>query len=153
MQGKLRKFLVIGLVSSALGLGLAAGPASANEAAVKYRQAVMKALGGHMGSVAAIVKGQVGHKDHLAGHGEAIAAIGAMTKDMFPSDSNNVAGTKALPAVWEKPEDFAKVVAAFETASANFAEAAGGGDMAAVGAALGQLGQSCGGCHKPFRGK
>ena len=153
MQGKLRKFFVIGLVSGAIGLGLAAGPASANEAAVKYRQAVMKALGGHMGSVAAIVKGEVANKDHLAGHAQAIAALGKMTKDIFPADSNNVGGTKALAAVWDKPDDFAKAVAAFETASAGFADAAGGGDMAAVGAALGQLGQSCGGCHKPFRGK
>ena len=153
MQGKLRKFLVIGLVSGALGLGLAAGPASANEAAVKYRQSVMSALGGHMGAIVAIVKGQVDHKDHLAGHADAIAAIGKMAKDIFPEDSMEGADTRALPAIWEKPEDFAKAVSAFETASANFAKAASGGDMAAVGAALGQLGQSCGGCHKPFRGR
>ena len=31
------------------------------------------------------------------------------------------------------------------------AEAADSGDMAAVGAAMGNLGQACGGCHKPFR--
>jgi cytochrome c556 len=153
MQGKLRKFLVIGLVSGALGLGLATGPASANEAAVKYRQAVMKALGGHMGSVVAIVKGQVPNKDDLEGHAQAIAAIGEMAEGLFPEDSMEGADTRALPDIWNKPEDFAKAVSAFESASANFAEAAGGGDMAAVGAALGQLGQSCGGCHKPFRGK
>lgn len=153
MQGKLLKYFVIGVVTGAIGLGLAAGPASANEAMVKYRQAVMKALAGHMGSSAAIVKGEVANKDHLVGHAEAIAAMGNMAKDMFPADSKDVGETKALAAVWDKPEDFAKAVAAFETASAGFAEAAGSGDMAAIGAAFGKLGQSCGGCHKPFRGK
>ena len=153
MQGKLRKFFVIGLVSGAMGLGLAAGPASASEAAVKYRQVVMKALAGHMGASAAIVKGEVAYKDHLVGHAEAIAAVGTMAMDIFPAESKGVGDTKALPAIWDKPEDFAKAVEAFETASTGFAEAAGSGDMAAIGAAFGKLGQSCGGCHKPFRSK
>jgi len=151
MQGKLGKFFALALVSALFAFTLTAGKASADEADVKYRQAVMKSLGGHMASVVAIVKGQVDHKDHLAAHADAIAGMGKIVKDIFPEGSDMAADTKALPAIWEKPDDFAKAVAAFETASANLAKAADSGDMAAVGAALGPLGQSCGGCHKPFR--
>lgn len=152
MIGKFRKFIVFALITGFLGLGVLATPASADEAAIKYRQGVMKALGGHMGSVAAIVKGKVAHKGHLAGHADAIAAIGKMTGDIFPKDSG-MGKTGALPAIWEKPDDFAQAVAAFEDASVQFAMAANGGDMGAIGAALGGLGKSCGGCHKPFREK
>ncbi|MBL6946518.1 MAG: cytochrome c [Rhodospirillales bacterium] len=75
-----------------------------------------------------------------------------MTGDIFPKDSG-MGKTGALPAIWEKPDDFAQAVAAFEDASVQFAMAANGGDMGAIGAALGGLGKSCGGCHKPFREK
>ncbi|MBC8159330.1 MAG: cytochrome c, partial [Alphaproteobacteria bacterium] len=108
--------------------------------------------GGHMGSVAAIVKGKVPHSGHLAAHGAAIAAIGEMTGDLFSKESG-MGKTAALPAIWEKPDDFAKAVAAFKMASADFAKASMGSDMGAVGEALGKLGGSCGGCHKPFRMK
>ncbi|MBL6927633.1 MAG: cytochrome c [Rhodospirillales bacterium] len=147
MTRKFTKFMIFALLATVL-----TAPAMADEAAIKYRQAVMKALGGHMGSVAAIVKGNVAHSGHLADHGSAIAGIGKMTADLFPKGSD-MGKTSALPAIWEKPGDFAKAVAAFETASADFAMAAKGGDMGAVGAALGKLGTACGGCHKPFRMK
>lgn len=151
MQGKYRKFFALVLVSSIFGFALSAGSASAGEADIKYRQAVMKALGGHMGAAVAIVKGAVDNKSHLTEHANAIAGIGRMTGDVFPKGSDMGAETRALPVIWEKPDDFAKVVAAFATASDNFAKAANSGDMGAVGAALGELGKSCGGCHKPFR--
>ncbi len=119
---------------------------------MKSPQAVMKALGAHMGWVAAMVKGTFAHWGRHSIYGSAIAGIGKMTADLFPKGSD-MGKTSALPAIWEKPGDFAKAVAAFETASADFAMAAKGGDMGAVGAALGKLGTACGGCHKPFRMK
>ena len=41
---------------------------AAEDGAVKYRQSVMKALGGHMGATARIVKGDAGAKHHLVAH-------------------------------------------------------------------------------------
>lgn len=146
------KFTVLAL-AAALGIVLIGGPALAdNEGAFKYRQSVMKALAGHMGAAAGIIKGQVDLKDQLAGHADAIAALGKMTHNIFPKGSD-VADTAALPAIWEKPDDFAKAVAAFETASAAFAGVAGGGDMQAIAAAFGAVGKSCGGCHQSYRKK
>jgi len=149
--GKAVKVIAIALIA-AFGFGLAGGPASADEAAIKYRQSVMKAIGAHMAAVAPIVKGQIDAKGHLPGHASAVAAMGAVTKDLFPKGSD-AGQTAALAAIWEKPDDFAKAVAAFETASAKFAETAQGGDMQAIGAAFGDLGKSCGGCHQSFRKK
>lgn len=149
--GNAGRYVVVALIA-AFGLGLAGGSALADEAAVKYRQSVMKAVAAHMAATGALVKGEVDAKGHLPGHANAVAAIGAMTRDLFPAGSD-VGNTAALPAVWEKPDDFAKAVAAFETASANFAGVAGGGDMPAIAAAFAELGRSCGGCHQTFRKK
>ena len=137
------------VVGAALGLANVAAAADADNA-IKYRKANMKALGGHMGSVVAIIKGEVGHTGHLAGHAAAIAAIGEWVGDLFPAGSGE-GDTKALPVIWEKPDDFKKAVAAFAEASARLAEVAEGSDMKAVGPAVGALGKTCGGCHKPFR--
>jgi cytochrome c556 len=150
--GKTAKLIAVALIS-AFGFGLAGGPALADEAAIKYRQSVMKALAGHMGALAPLVKGQIDAKNHLPGHANAVATMGPATKDLFPKGSEAGAETATLPAVWEKPDEFAKAAAAFETASAKFATVAGGGDMQAIAAAFGDLGKSCGGCHQAFRKK
>ena len=126
--------------------------ADASEADIKYRQAVMKALGGHMGSIAGIAKGEVGHTKHMFGHASAINAIAAMTSDIFPKGSGGE-NTRAKDEIWQKWSEFEKGISAFQAASAKLLEAANSGDKGAVGAALGGVGKSCGGCHKPFRSK
>jgi len=147
--GKVGGLVVVAMIA-AFGFVLAGGPALADEAAVKYRQSVMKAVAAHMAATAALVKGEAGATAHLPGHADALAAMGAMAKDLFPAGSGG-GDTAALPVIWEKPDDFAKVAAAFETASANLASVAGGGDMPAIAAAFGELGRTCAGCHQTFR--
>lgn len=130
----------------------AAGPAAHadSSADVKYRQAVMKALGNHMGSIAAIAKGEVGHAGHMAGHVAAIDALASMTGDVFPEGSGGDA-TRAKDEIWRDTAGFEAAVAAFRVAAAKLLEAAEAGDAGAVGAALGGVGRTCGGCHKAFR--
>lgn len=121
---------------------------------IKYRQTNYKAVGAHMGAMAAIVKGEVDHKDQLAVHAAAISAIADNAASLFPKGSGPEAGdTKALAVIWEDEAGFQEVLDGFKTAAANAAEVAKTGDMAAFGGALKQLGASCGACHKAYRGK
>jgi cytochrome c556 len=56
--------------------------------------------------------------------------------------------------IWEKWAEFEQAAQKFEEESAKFAEVAQGGDMAAIGPALGAFGKNgCGGCHETFREK
>ena len=56
--------------------------------------------------------------------------------------------------IWEKWSEFEQAAQKFEEESAKFAEVAQGGDMAAIGPALGAFGkQGCGACHETFREK
>jgi cytochrome c556 len=120
------------------------------DAAFKYRKAVMSALGGHMGSLGAIAKGEVSHGNHMVGHAAAINAIAGMTADLFPAGSGGD-NTRAKDEIWSNAADFKAKVADFQNAAAMVFAAANSGDAAAVGKAMGALGGSCGGCHKPYR--
>jgi cytochrome c556 len=146
----------IGVLAAGLALGIAAQAlADTPENLVKYRQSVMKAIGGHMGSIAAVVKGEVGFTGHVAGHARGIEEMSLIVPETFPANSGpmDVADTEALPEIWEEPAKFKQAVSDFQAAAAKFAAVAEGGDMSAIGDGLGALGKTCGGCHKPFRKK
>jgi cytochrome c556 len=153
--------LMAGMTALAVTLGattLGAGTANAaDEPAnlIKYRQSTMKAIGGHMGAIAGVVKGEVSFSDELFGHAHAINEMSKNLVRLFPQGSGTEAGeTRALPAIWEKPDDFAASVKSLQDESAKLMEVAKAGDMGAIGAQVGALGKnSCGGCHNNFRKK
>ena len=61
--------------------------------------------------------------------------------------------SKALPLIWDNWEDFKARFDANAASSARMLAAAQANDAAAYGAALQEIGQSCGGCHMMYRGR
>jgi cytochrome c556 len=146
----------------ATGLGAAVAFAADEPAnVVKYRKAFMGANGAHITMIAAVVKGEVSLTDEVPAHAHALAEQGklltANLQKLFPEGTakgETGEESAALPAIWEKWDEFAQAAQKFEEESAKFAEVAEGGDMAAIGQQLGALGkQGCGGCHETFREK
>jgi len=136
-------------ITSALVLAIGIGAASADdEGAIKHRQAVMKAVGGNMGAMVAILKGQVGFMEDMPLHARAMNELAQISAKVFPEGSD-FGETDALEAIWEKPEDFKKAVQAFQVAAGALNKVAGSGDRGAIG----NLGKSCKGCHDDFRKK
>lgn len=133
----------------ALGTVLATAPTMvlADGHAIKYRKAVMKAIGGHMGAISGILKG-AGDAADLKAHTDAMAAMAHVSRTIYPEGSD-FGDTKALDAIWDKPAEFKTAVDNFVMAAD--ALKATNGDPAKVGAALGALGKSCKGCHEGFR--
>ncbi len=151
------QFLIrISLVFAAIALtgGLQTAMAD-SEGAIKYRQSVMKAVGGHMGSIAMIVKGKGGNVADLKGHAHALAELARVAGGIFPDHSTPLDGvTAAKPDIWDKPDEFKAVLSAFQAETAKLAKVADSGDMAAFGKQLGVVGKgTCGACHKTFRVK
>ena len=66
------------------------------------------------------------------------------------TSSEEMEGTRALPAIWENREDFESKHAALQEA-ATALQGAAGTDLAALQAAMGGVGQACGSCHENFR--
>ena len=150
---KFKKILVSTIAAGVLAT--TASAAFAGEEAIEYRKAVMKAVGGHMKGRSMILKGQAGDMSDIASHASAMAGLAKATETAFPEGSGPMDGkTEAKMDVWEKPDDFKKVTAAFVEYSNALAEAAKSGDKAAIGAALGALGKNgCKACHDGFREK
>jgi cytochrome c556 len=151
--------LVLGLAACALvAATLDAAPAVAvDEPAnvIKYRQAVMRANGGHLGAIAGVARGEVSFADEVLGHAHAIAEMSQNMERLFPPGSgkdDTEQKSAALPAIWERPEEFSAAIANFQEKAATFLEVAEGADQATLARELGVLGQQgCGGCHENFR--
>ena len=60
--------------------------------------------------------------------------------------------TVAKPEIWADADKFAKAFENWQAAVTVVADVAGDGQKVLAGA-VGELGKTCGGCHKPFRAK
>ena len=148
--------LIIAACATCVCVGLTAPAAAVDEPEniIKYRQGVMKAIGAHIGGIAGVMKGEVSFKGHIAAHARGLHEMSKLLSgDLFPEGTGNDAfpKTRALPKIWTEWSDFEAGIKKMEEESAKLVEVAQSGDMGAIGAQLGNLGKSCGGCHKPFR--
>ncbi len=131
-------------------------PAAAQDvnAAIKARQSHMGLMAFNIGILGSMARGL---SDYDADAAQAAADnIVTMTQlnqsGYWPagSDSDSVAESNALPAIWT---DFGGVMergAALSTAAMNLQAVAGDG-LEAMQGALGPLGGACGACHEDYR--
>ncbi len=138
-----------------LGSGAQALAVDEPENVIKYRQSVLKAIGGHTGAIVAVVKGEVSYVGDVAAHARGIHEMSKLLPGLFPEGTgrDNYPETRALPALWNDRAKFEASAKDLQVQSAKLAAVAEGGDLAAIGAQLENLGKACGSCHKPFRAK
>ena len=147
------KKIILAACALAVSVTLSSPQAFADPAGeLKYRKTTMKSVGGHMGSIVGILKQNTANSANLQVHADGMVALAGITASLFPKGSN-VGETTVLPLVWEKTTEFAAAIKQFQDASMGLSMAAKTGDMAAVGAAVGNLGKSCKNCHENFREK
>lgn len=126
---------------------------------IKYRQNVMKSLGGHVGAADRLVRGQVPLMDQLEMHATAARDIAGTITTLFPTDSippeAEFAGatvpTEALASIAEKPEAFEKAAQDAVDATAALVKVVQAGNKQELPLAFKRVGESCKGCHKDFR--
>lgn len=147
---KLAPALAVGFCLAVPAAFVTAQEEPAPEDAKDYRQTVMHAMGAHVSAISMHLRNLVEDHGFLDEHAQSLASTAAELSYVFPAGSN-VGDSEALPAIWEKPEEFTKAVTDAERATAALAEAASTGDRKAVGAALRDVGTACRGCHDNFR--
>lgn len=127
---------------------------SSGAATIKYREAMMKAIGGHWGAIATTLK-EGDTTGAIAVHAEAVAGLAKELAPAFAEGSGPMDGeTDALADIWDKKDEFAKVMAAFQAESAKLAEVAKSGDKKAIAAQFGATGKAgCKSCHDGFKKK
>jgi cytochrome c556 len=119
---------------------------------IKYRQLVMKAIGGHMGASTQIVRGKVSPEGDLAMHATALAQLTSNLTRLFPEGSD-FGETEAKPEIWDNWDKFEQAAGKAKQATAAFAEAVASGDAATIKATHQDVGKACKGCHEDFRQK
>lgn len=152
LERALASLLFAGVLAGTGAAAVQAQDAGNPKDLVEYRQAVMRSLGGHAGSIARIVKGQV-DVDHLQAHAEAIAATAPAVSDIWWDNStyDDYEKTDALPAIWENPDDFQSKIEDFQTAAEEFVAAVETGERSQILQGFQALGKSCGDCHDDYR--
>jgi cytochrome c556 len=138
------------LVAVAMVLGVTGTQAQDDEAYIQHRQQVMESVGGHMGAIGAIMKNKLPYTATIAAHAEALQLTSTVIEEAFKKEVTE-GKTDAKPDIWQDWDKFAAAAKKLGEESGKLAEVAQGGDAAAIGAQVKELGKACGGCHKPFR--
>ena len=124
---------------------------------VEARQSVMKLYGFYMGQLAGMAKGKMEY-DAKTAEGAAKGMLALATLDsskMWPPGSGNDAlgdKTRAKPEIWSTYPKVAEKSKDLVMALNGFVNVAGTG-LDALRSQIGNVGKTCGGCHKPFREK
>ncbi|KZB69828.1 MULTISPECIES: cytochrome c [Thalassospira] len=124
-----------------------------DNATVQNRQMLMDGIGGAMGTLGCYLKGDCNLPDPVLrnlANGIAFAADAAPAA-FEPKTMDATVKTTATDKVWSDWDDFAGRFP--ELKEAALAMAAAAGDKSAMGAAMGNLGKSCKGCHETYRSK
>ena len=146
------------LCATVLSFGTAmSGIAQAEDfdGAIKARKSLMQLYAHYLGTLGGMAKGEVEYnaEQASAAANSLVAMMSADQTFMWPPGSDTEAlgdktaalavGWTSFPAILEKGE-------ASLTAAKAMADVAGT-DLASLQGAMGQLGKSCGGCHKEYR--
>ncbi|WP_339634947.1 cytochrome c [uncultured Sneathiella sp.] len=153
MRVMLTKTAIAVLAGGAMFLGIASAHSeSTGNKEADFRIAEMKKLGGNMGAIAKVVKGEANYTEALIDNAKEISAIAANMAKLFPEGSG-VEASRAKPEIWDAQyaADFQEDIDALQAASTQLVVAVESGDVAMIGAALKETGGTCGGCHKQFR--
>ena len=131
--------------------GLAVGAVTAADEPQMVRQEMMKKMGGAMGALSGIAKGEKPYD--AAAVTAALTTLAEVSKtfpDHFPAGSETGMDSEAAPAIWQNMDDF-KAKSAKLTAAAEAQLASMPADQAGVGAAMQAVGATCGDCHQTYR--
>ena len=89
----------------------------------------------------------------LKANADALMNASMKVKGHFPPGTGPKAGikTEALPAIWQKPDEFSAAADRLVNATHGLQAAVGTGDVARIGPAVMAVGGSCKNCHDGFR--
>ena len=118
---------------------------------IKTRQADMKEMGKSLKAIKGIIDANGSAADVVAPANK-IVEVAGLIPSLFPKGSDQ-GKTGALPAIWEKWDEFAKHADDLKTEATMLASAGQSGDLATVRAQFDKTAKMCGACHKENKKK
>ncbi|MCR6498967.1 cytochrome c [Shinella sp. CPCC 101442] len=130
---------------------IGAGAVVAADEPQVVRQEMMKKVGGAMGALSGIAKGEKPYDAEVVKASlTTMSEVAKAFPEQFPVGSEAGHETEASPKIWEQMDDFKAKSAKLGT-DAEAVLASLPADQAAVGAALGAIGPNCAACHEVYR--
>lgn len=151
----MRKMLLAASLAAALGAGytLNAFAQVKPETLVKQRQSAMTLVGKYWGPLGGMAAGRVPFDANIVARNSGyLEVLSKLPWDGFDASTQNEKSA-ALPEIWKDAAKFKAAQDALQTEIGKLAAVAKGGNEAAIKAALGDTGKTCGGCHNTFRQK
>lgn len=119
---------------------------------VKYRQSVFTLIRWNFGPMVAVVKGQAPYDSaRFAAQAARVAALAPMIAEGFHPSTKGAKKTEAKDDIYANPAEFNRLAKDLETASANLARVAQGGNLEQIKPAFMATGKACGACHDKFK--
>jgi cytochrome c556 len=133
------------------GGGAATAEDTPESAAFHYRQGVMQAIAYKVGQARGMAQGEIPvDAAAFTKHASDVATLAGMITEGFIPNSA-VEGSAALPEIWTNMSDFQAKAADLQNAAQALATAASSQGFEAAKGMVQAVGQSCGGCHRPYR--
>lgn len=153
----LKMLSAVAMCSAVLLAPTAAISMDKGEKSIAARQGFMKLVGGEAGPLFGMAKGKMAYDaDSAKLHAANLKALADFKIEGYfvagTSSEDRPGKTRTLPAAWTDSAGFAKALGNWRAAIDGLQSAAGNGKDA-LAAAVGAMGKSCGGCHKPFRAR
>ena len=149
--------MVIRLASLLLATAgaLVGSPAAAQfaktEDAISYRQSAMFIQNQHFGRIAAMANGRAPFDaSSAAANADSVAGI---SKLPWPAFGAGTEGGKARPEIWKEQAKFKELSEKLQAETDKLQTVAKGGNLEAIKAQVGAVGQTCKACHDDFRKK
>jgi cytochrome c556 len=149
----MRKTLVLALIGAMAAGAMVGGTtlALAQGDVIAQRKDNRKQAGATMRAVKGIIDAK-GPTSGAVAHAAKLKELHLAFVKQFPAGSDK-GDTKALPVIWTDMAGFQAAAKNADMAVDKLAVAAGSGDMAALTAAFGDAGKTCGACHDKYRAK
>ena len=151
----MRKMLLAAGLAAALGTGYTVSALAQvkPETLVKQRQSAMTLVGKYWGPLGGMAAGRVPFDANIVARNAGyLEVLSKLPWDGFDASTQDVKSA-ALPEVWKDGAKFKAAQDTMQSEIGKLAAVAKGGNEAAIKAALGDTGKTCGGCHNTFRQK
>jgi cytochrome c556 len=123
------------------------------ENAIKYRQAVMFLIAQHFGRMVPVIKGQKPYdREEVLRNAALVETLSKLPWEAFMVPGTDK-GTGLKSVAFRKQAEFNAAAQTMEAEVTQLVKASHSGDLNAIKAQFGKVGQTCGACHKKFRAK
>ncbi len=140
-----------GMVAAAGAIALAASAMADVQSVIDYRKDVMLSMAAHLSALTGLLAGEMDFdQGHVEAQATSLGVNAQLVSALFPPGSDS-GETAALPAIWQRPEQFLARAEAAEREGRNLVAAVETGDREFMVQSLKRLADACRSCHRAFR--